>query len=282
MTESLSIPIQNGTEMTEPVSIPLGALEGLVDPEKYHEEDKAQEDKWEDLATAEEAKPELRQPQPAAREQASTEERPAWHEDYEAMERSERFAEESRAHKGAQIQQAFGAAQQAQAQLQANFQAVPPQQWERLRAENPQAFNQIMTDYQAQQNAHAQQLATLQAHAQELARENLNAEKEKVLRAKPEWRDSQAFMAAREEMLDYGRKNGFTEAELSNITDHRQLLALYHASQAGKPQKKAPGVRLKKAATPTRNDPLSRARERLARNPRDQDAEAAVFELLAS
>lgn len=238
---------------------------------------------WDAGAFNEDGKPDAEQGQADAREEPATptEERPDWHNSYEAMERAEKFAEESRTQKSQQLQQAIQAGQQAHQQLLAAAQGV---NWDQLRAENPQAYEQAVAEYRAREAQIAQHLAATQSQAQELAREYIGVEKEKALRLMPQWRDADTFEAAKRDMLDYARRQGISEAEIASITDHRHMIALYHASQAGKaPPPKAPGVRVRpkaSKATPPELRPLRSAQERFRSDPRDIDAQSSYAQRL--
>jgi len=112
--------------------------------------------------------------------------------------------------------------------------------------------------------------------------------------ARPDWRDSKVFEAARSEMSSYARTRGFTDAELASIYDHRYMQVLHDAARFAVLQAKAPEVAKRvrtapKAATPgarITRDPKAvaaqQARERWQKNPRDADAQAAYFDTLAS
>lgn len=196
-----------------------------------------------------------------------------------------------------QLSQAKTLGDLAHQQLLSAYQGID---WNRLRAENPTEWavlNQEFNNQAARIQGHLQQVAQQQQQlqqqaAQERAKE-LPKEWERVLDRMPEWRDQTKFQAAQTEMRQFGQQMGFKPEELNQIFDHRQLLTLHYASQFLKLQSQAPQAMKRVQAAPkmvspgarTQTDPkvaqLKQARERLARNPRDQDAQAAVFELLA-
>jgi hypothetical protein len=215
------------------------------------------------------------------REAPTEESRPAWHDSYEAMEQAERHAEHGRSQKAVQIQQAMQAGQQAAQNLAASFRTV---NWERLKVEDPQAYQALIADYTSKEQQIAAHMQNLHAHAQGLASEYLAVEREKAMRLIPEWRDPKAFQAAKADMLEYARKYGIPQADIESITDARHLVALFHASQVGKaPAPKGPGVRVnkvKKADPPPALKSLLGARERFMDNPNDFDAQSAYAQRL--
>lgn len=75
---------------------------------------------------------------------------------------------------------------------------------------------------QRQQEAQVAQQASLQA---------LPQERERMLAARPEWREPSRLEADHAAMREFGRGLGFTDAELGTVTDHRQLLALDSAAR---------------------------------------------------
>lgn len=263
----------------------VNPFNGTSDPER---EAAVAQKLWDAGAFNADGEPDAEQGQADAEpaEAPATEEAPAWHQDYLAMEKAEQWAETNRAHTSQQLQQALQQGQQAQAQLEAAARAVP---WDRLRAENPQQYHALLNEYQTKQAQNWQQMQQLQGHAQQLAGEYISAEREKVLRAMPEWRDPAAFEAAKQDMLAYARQHGITEAELAGLTDSRHLIALFHASQVRKPPApKVPGVRLNKAnaaprpAKAPKAPPagLDGARERFLNDPRDVRAQSAYAQRL--
>ena len=196
-------------------------------------------------------------------------------------------------------QQQLGQAQQlltlAHQQTLAEYQGVD---WNKLYAEDParyaaeslrfqQRVNQIQ-GYLQQSQAEQQRLQ--QEQQQELFTKHVPAEREKLLSARPEWRDDTQFQAARTQMRSAAQKLGFSDAELAQVYDHRQMLVLdlasrYLALQAQAPEavkrvRTAPQV-AQPGARQTR-DPQTVAKqqalERFRKNPRDVDAQAAAFE----
>ncbi len=172
--------------------------------------------------------------------------------------------------------------------------------WNTLRNNNPAEFAALQSEFgqrqqqiqgflqqvqmQSQQEAQQQQQAQQQALAQE---------QQRLMDARQEWRDPQAFAKDRESMVNYARSLGFKDAELNQIFDHRYMLILhdaarYQALQAARPQalkqvRQAPPMAKPGSRTDTNPNEARRqaAIDRFNRNPRDEDAQAAVFSMFS-
>lgn len=199
----------------------------------------------------------------------------------------------------AQIQQAQQLTQLAHQQLTAEFQNI---NWNQLRAENPALYSATFTDFQARnaqiqqalQQINAQQQQQAQ-HADTQRQQAIAAEREKLLAARPEWRDPVKAAEAQQAMTALGRQFGFTDAELLGITDHRSLLILDAAARHTQLQAKAPQVLKKVRAAPAMTSKpgsrqvvnpqktrMSQAQQNWARSGfRDDAAAAALFENFA-
>lgn len=97
-------------------------------------------------------------------------------------------------------------------------------------------------------------------------KEHVTQEREKLLAAKPEWRDNDKFSKAREAIISYGEKIGYSAKELQDATDHRAILVLdkaraYDALMSRKPQENVaatsptlrPGTPVSNKSAGTRN-----------------------------
>lgn len=163
----------------------------------------------------------------------------------------------------------------------------------RLIDDNPQEFLRQTAQY----NQRAQLMQQAMAERQGLAQQQqalhqqrhsqmLEAERERLSSAIPEWRDSKAQQADQKLIADTLSKAGYRPEEISSIADHRAVVlarkaALYdqmmsvRAKQAPAPLPKPirPG-----ASGSTKTDSVaSRARERLSRNPSDMNALAGLL-----
>jgi len=186
----------------------------------------------------------------------------------------------------------------AKQQLLSEFQNI---NWNELYQQDPALWSALQMQFNNRAGAIENSLAQIKQKQDELA-QGQQQEREKMLQAEqgkmfdkwPAWRDTKVFEAAKAEIRDYGHAEGYTDAELSAIYDHRFMSTLIKAARYDALQAKAPEVTKRvrtapKAATPgarITRDPKAvaaqQARERWQKNPRDSDAQAAYFDTLAS
>ena len=185
----------------------------------------------------------------------------------------------------------------AMEQLNVDYQRID---WNTLRSQDPAQYSALYTDFQQRQQAignYLQQIEMQKAQEAEKSKQELGqrlqTEQQRLLDARPEWRDQAAFTKDRDQIVSYAKNYGYTDAELNSIYDHRQMLILhdaarYRALQAATPEatkrvREAP--KMARPGTRSNRDPSQVARqnlkERFDRNPRDQDAAAAYFDTLA-
>lgn len=195
-----------------------------------------------------------------------------------------------------QIQQNNALGNLAMQMLTHEYQTVD---WNALRAQNPAEFAALHADFQQRQGQIQNYLGAVQQQAQQDAERHqqglqqaIVSEREKLVSAVPEWRNAETFTKDRNAMSQYARSLGFQDAELNQIYDHRYMRILhdaarYQALQASKPQalkqvRDAPVVAKPGSRVDTNPNETRRqaALERFNRNPRDMDAQAAVFDLL--
>lgn len=196
-----------------------------------------------------------------------------------------------------QIQQNQALGNLAMQMLTQEYQRVD---WNTLRLQNPAEFAALQTEFQQRQGAIAGYLQQVQVQQQQQAQIQQQQtaqwaaqERQKLMESLPEWKDPEAFGKDREQMVKYARSIGFQDGELNQIFDHRYMRVLhdaarYQALQAAKPDmlkqvREAP--RMVKPGSRVDTNPTEARRqaaiERFNRNPRDEDAQAAVFEFLA-
>jgi hypothetical protein len=173
--------------------------------------------------------------------------------------------------------------------------------WNGLRANDPAQYAALQADFQQRQGMIQNYVAQVQQQAQHEEQQRMQAlqqalpqENARMLDARPEWRDPKAFSAARDQMKTYARSIGFQDAELNQINDHRYMLILDDAARYRALQASNPEVLRKVRQAPPMAAPGSRQNvspqdaqrksvvERLNRNPRDADAQAAAFEFFAN
>lgn len=185
----------------------------------------------------------------------------------------------------------------AQSELLSQFNQI---NWNQLRQTDPVQWTALQLEFQNRQSAINQHLQTVAAQ-QEAERQQLQQqqaallprEREKMLEARPEWRDSAKFDADRKVIADFAKRSGITDAELGTIADHRYMLILHKAAQFDALQASNPAVtkkvreapQMSRPGTRTSKNPQSAAKqqalEAFLKNPRDVGAQAAAFEFLA-
>jgi hypothetical protein len=88
------------------------------------------------------------------------------------------------------------------------------------------------------------------AEHQERLKAHLSQEAERLKAAIPDLSDEVKGEVIRKEIRDYAKSNGWTDQELSQVYDHRAVIALYRAMQFEKLQKSKPSVQKKVAEAP--------------------------------
>ena len=83
------------------------------------------------------------------------------------------------------------------------------------------------------------------AEHQERLKAHLAQEGERLKAAIPDLADEVKGELIRKEIRDYAKSNGWTDQELSQVYDHRAVIALYRAMQFEKLQKSKPAVQKK-------------------------------------
>lgn len=124
--------------------------------------------------------------------------------------------------------------------------------WNKLREDDPMLFMQrrdeqrelekSIEDGHKQQQHLAQQA---QAYRVQQFNRNMETGKEKLLAAMPDWDD-----ATSKAVREYGLGEGFTNEELSTLTDHRSMIMLRKAMMYDKIQRSQPAKKKVKADTP--------------------------------
>lgn len=168
--------------------------------------------------------------------------------------------------------------------------------WDALEREDPIEYARQWTHFQRRREQQAavkaeqDRLSQLkQAEYTKHLQETLVQEAAKLVEAIPEWKNPETAKAQKDGILEYGRKLGFSDAELDQVTDHRAVIALYKAWQYDQLMSKKPQVQAKvKSATktaapgsagtaPKKVSESTRAKQRLAQSGRVRDA-ATLFE----
>lgn len=180
-------------------------------------------------------------------------------------------------------------------QLQEQVAAEPD--WDALYAQNPLEYVRQKDLYRERQDqlaaAHSemQRLANLQAQeqAQQVSRV-VQESRAKLAEAIPAWKDENRWKTDKVKIREYGKKIGFTDAELDRAYDHKAVLMLYKSMRfdelrANRPQPqkaKAPALARPNAPqtlTTRKASEVTRDKQRLSKTGSVQDA-AKLFERL--
>lgn len=176
--------------------------------------------------------------------------------------------------------------------------------WDRLREEDPAEYAAQMADYQRRERqlalarAERQRMeAETQAEREQQLRTYLAEESQKLAEAIPEFKDPATAAAEKARMVGYAKeKFGFSDADLSQVYDHRVLVLLRKAMQWDELQSKTEPKALKKAkkvknpkvlrpGSPKppakRGKVLAERKEQLTRTGRVDDAAAAILAMMS-
>jgi len=184
--------------------------------------------------------------------------------------------------------------------LEAQVQQVaqPNIDWDRLYQEDPIEWvrqREVMRDNQdraAAIQSEKQRLTQLSQQEQaQFMQQKLQQEQESLLAAIPDWRDAKKAQAEKALLVEFGQKIGFTPDELKSVVDHRAVLMLRKAalydqmmSKRGNikpvtnngPRPAKPGA----AGRISNTTEAVRAKQRLAKTGRIDDAADAIYKLL--
>ena len=176
--------------------------------------------------------------------------------------------------------------------------AQPNIDWDRLYQEDPIEWvrqKEVMRENQAKAQAiqfEKQRLAEIsqQEQAQQM-QSFLAQQQEELLKVLPDWKDPNKAKKEKELLIDFGQKAGFSTDELKNIFDHRvfnvlRKAALYEQMMSKRqnikpvtnngPRPAKPGA----AGRISQTSEATRAKQRLAKTGRVQDAASAIELLL--
>lgn len=176
--------------------------------------------------------------------------------------------------------------------------AQPNIDWDRLYQEDPIEWvrqKEVMRENQAKAQAiqfEKQRLAEIsqQEQAQQM-QSFLAQQQEELLKVLPDWKDPNKAKKEKELLIDFGQKAGFSTDELKNIFDHRVVnvlrkAALYEQMMSKRqnikpvtnngPRPAKPGA----AGRISQTSEATRAKQRLAKTGRVQDAASAIELLL--
>lgn len=193
----------------------------------------------------------------------------------------------------AQYAQLIGALQQ---QLQETVQAQPD--WEALYSNDPLEYVRQKDLYRERQeqfqaaSAEQQRVSGLmQMHQAQQLQQVVREGREKLSDVIPVWKDPQRFEQDRVKLRQYAQeKLGYSDEEISQVYDHRAVVALHKAMRYDQLMAKRPapnvqtGPRPLRAGTPQtmpsrRSSEITKGKQRLAQTGRVSDA-AKLFENL--
>ena len=176
--------------------------------------------------------------------------------------------------------------------------AEPNIDWDRLYQEDPIEWvrqKEVMRENQAKAQAiQFEQQRLMQISQQEQAQQMqsfLAQQRDELLKVLPDWKDPNKAKKEKELLIDFGQKAGFSADELKNIFDHRVVnvlrkAALYEQIMSKRqnikpvtnngPRPAKPGA----AGRVSTTNEATRAKQRLAKSGRVQDAASAIELLL--
>ena len=183
--------------------------------------------------------------------------------------------------------------------LQAQLQGAETQiDWDRLYHEDPIEWvrqKEVMREKQEKLQAiqfEQQRVAQLsQQEQQQHFESHLQAQHTKLLEVIPEWKDVAKAKTEKQLLVEFGKKTGFSPEELSAIVDHRAVVALRKAALYDQmmtkrkaiipvvnngPRPAKPGA----AGRVSQTTEAVRAKQRLAKTGRVDDAASAIYQLL--
>jgi hypothetical protein len=183
--------------------------------------------------------------------------------------------------------------------LQAQLQGAETQiDWDRLYHEDPIEWvrqKEVMREKQEKLQAiqfEQQRVAQLsQQEQQQHFESHLQAQHTKLLEVIPEWKDQAKAKTEKQLLVEFGKKTGFSPEELSAIVDHRAVVALRKAALYDQmmtkrkaiipvvnngPRPAKPGA----AGRVSQTTEAVRAKQRLAKTGRVDDAASAIYQLL--
>jgi hypothetical protein len=161
------------------------------------------------------------------------------------------------------------------------------EQWEQLKAEQPEQYAIQWADYQRR----AEQRATLKAEKDRVANEEtqeqrkalqnyVDGERVKLLDAMPQWKgkdgkiDAAKMTADIKEVRDYAAKTlGYTEQELNQAYDHRMILLARKAMLHDRAEAARKAAKAKLAGAPELPAPGSRVPQRNAKGKAQEEAQ---------
>lgn len=174
----------------------------------------------------------------------------------------------------------------------------PEPDWARLKEEDPVGYmlkREEWRESQSRVDAARQEYERVRV-AEAIATEGemrakLHHESDLLVQAMPVWRDRERRNTDRIKVREYGRGLGWSEEELSSVTDHRAVVVLYKAMKYDEAMQKRLTPQPPRPASPSprpgaqhpgprQGADLARAKQRLAKSNSLRDAQAVIEKLL--
>ena len=171
--------------------------------------------------------------------------------------------------------------------------------WNALVDSDPIQAMKLDRQYRELQQAYSQKVSDINTTRQQVAerqqvftQELLAREKQSMIEAIPEWRDTAKATAERNEIKAALQKAGFSEQEISGLSDHRSVVIARKAMLYDQLMSKKPEVQkrvaeapkpVKPGATQQRNpkgEAYQKTRDQLKRTGREEYAASAIERLL--
>ena len=166
--------------------------------------------------------------------------------------------------------------------------------WQDLQVKDPVRYlierDQFRERKAAALEQERQREQALQGYQQQMLAQQQSAlqqEQSTLIQARPEWSDPSTFQQAKADMREAGLRLGYDENELSQITDHRAVLALAKVAEYDRMMAKSSDIKAAPQKTATarhqakrRRSSLQKAKQQLAQSGKPRDAQAAFKALL--
>lgn len=126
----------------------------------------------------------------------------------------------------------------------------PEPDWVALAQEDPIGFAQAKAEWDAKQVQINKAKEQLQSQVAEQRNQTLQREQAKLLTVVPEWRDQKVRAAEEPKLVQFARDQGYSDAELAQLTHARDIATLRKAMKWDELQAKKPAAlkKVKKAS----------------------------------
>lgn len=184
-------------------------------------------------------------------------------------------------------------------QLKAELEKGEPEpNWEQLFKEDPIEFvrqealwRQKKEKRETLLREQARLIQQQQTEHQKMLQKRIAEESDRLLKAIPEWKNSEVASREKAELLEYGITLGYAPEEMAQLYDHRAVILMrkamaYDAGQTKVKELKANGPKVKSAGpgaiTPPKNTEYEKARKSFTAQPSVRNAAKAIERLITS